>query len=286
MPCVSLAYLFSRLRRRFLMKNRKRFLVSTLVLAGLATAGLAFVSTRSTSPMVNSTRAKVNPPPAIPSRSRNLSLQPEAFAMSRRLGQRFSSRNRHQTIISGTLRIGTDQRVISVLRRQTDDGERLEIAFIGSPALLTWSAADGPLSSGAAATGSDRELIERLVLDSPDQFVLAQLRGASYFTVARNVRPANAGDSYNGPLWNIVRVNDPNVDEIRRPHSRWRLYYLNATTGLIDRIESELHGQRLVAEISGWTDVNGEKVPTQITWTREGQILMQYRWTSFSVTEM
>lgn len=142
------------------------------------------------------------------------------------------------------LTIGVDRRVASITRRQTDDGEQVEINVAGSAGLLTWSAAQGARGSGAPATGSDRELIERLVLDSPDQFVLAQLRGASYYTVARNVRPAEANDGYSGPLWNIVRVDDPSREQAQGPQSRWRLYYLNSTTGLIDRIVCELDGQQ------------------------------------------
>jgi hypothetical protein len=219
-------------------------------------------------------------------RARNLSLQPEAFNMSRRLGQRFAPAKRQQSILTGTVTIGSEQRVLQTTRKQTDAGERVEIAVVGSLGLLTWEASQGALSSGARAGASDRELIERLVLDSPDQFVLAQLRGASYFTVARNVRPANAGDGYTGPLWNIIRIGDPEPDEAKRPQSRWRLYYLNAVTGFIERIESEAQGQRIVVEMSGWTDVNGEKVPSRITWTHQGQTLMEYRLTSFAVAQM
>jgi len=263
--------------------RQKKVLLSSPVVLIAAGVALAFVIKGTTSPK-NSAASK----PVLPAqgqRAWNLSLQPEAFKLSRLLGQRFSSRQRHQSIVSGTLRIGTDQRLVNLVRRQTDDGERIEITVPGFPGLLTWSAGEGPLSSGGRAGGSDRELIERLVFDSPDQFVLAQLRGASYFTVARNVRPAGAGDNYSGPLWNIIRVNDPDTEESRRPQSRWRLYYLNATTGLIDKIESEVQGQRIVAEISGWTEISGEKVPTQIRWVRHGQTLMEYRLVAFSNLE-
>lgn len=218
-------------------------------------------------------------------RPRNLSLQPEAFNMGHRLGKRFSPGKRERSILIGTLTIGSEQRIVQTTRTQTDDGEQVEIKIAGSPGSLTWDRNQGALSSGSRATGSDRQLVERLALDSPDQFVLAQLRGASYYMVAPNVRPVNAGDNYTGPLWNIIRVGDPEPDEAKRPESRWRLYYLNAVTGLIDRIESEAQGQRIVAELSAWTDQDGEKTPTQITWTHLGQTLMQYRLTNFSHAE-
>jgi hypothetical protein len=167
------------------------------------------------------------------------------------------------------------------MRKQTDDGEQVEIALPGSRGSLTWDAAQGALASGERA-GSDRDLIERLVLDSPDQFVLAQLRGASYYTVARNVRPAEAGDDYTGPLWNIVRVNDPARDEQKKAHSQWRLYYINTSTGLIDKIVSEIEGEEIEAALSGWTEVGGEKVPGEIVWTNQSQTIMQFRLANFS----
>ena len=218
---------------------------------------------------------------ALKPRLRNLSLQPEAFNVGRRLGQRFSPGKREKSILVGALTIGSQRQVVQTIRTQTDDGEQVEISIAGSAVPLTWNARQGALSSAGRATGSERELIERLVLDSPDQFVLAQLRGASYYTVARNVRAEGSGDNYSGPLWNIVRVDDPETDELKRPQSRWRLYYVNAATGLIDRIVSDIEGQRIIAHLS-WTEIGGEKVPAQITWVRQEQTLMQYQLTTFA----
>ncbi|HEV8428190.1 MAG TPA: hypothetical protein VGQ41_09850 [Pyrinomonadaceae bacterium] len=107
-------------------------------------------------------------------RARNLSLQPLAFNMAGRLGQRFSKRA--QSIVTATLNAGADQRVIDITRKQTDNGEQVEIKTVGLEGLLTWHAGTGALSSGARAGGSERELIERLVLDSPDQFVCSSRR--------------------------------------------------------------------------------------------------------------
>jgi hypothetical protein len=81
-----------------------------------------------------------------------------------------------------------------------------------------------------------------------------------------------------------VRVDDPERDIEKLPRSPWRLYYTNTTTGLIDRIVSEVQGRRITAEISSWSESNGERVPTQVTWKGEGRIIMQYSATSFSLT--
>ena len=273
------------------MKNKNRTTITTITLSLIgAVAAVAYIADHRTvvadpvkqpatsQPMSVSTASKP--------RLRNLSLQPAALAVARRLGTRFGHGNRTQSTIIGTLTIGTETRMVRTVRTQTDDGEQIEIDAAGTGGVLTWDANRGAFSGASRAQGTERDLIERLVFDSPDQFVLAQLRGASYFTIARNVRPTDAGENYRGPLWNIVRVNDPDNNEVRQPQSRWRLFYINAVTGLIDRIESESQGQRIVTEISGWADVNGERIPSRITWTRQGQTLMQYRLMSFSVAEM
>lgn len=214
---------------------------------------------------------------------RNLSLQPEAFKLSRKLGQRFKAAGGDVSTLAGTLTTGGERHSIQIVRRQDERGERIEIATDGAAA-LTWSETDGARNSTGTAQDAERKLIERLVLDSPDQFILAQLRGASYYTVAHNVRPTEAGDSdgYNGPLWDIVRMEDPESDEQKRPMSRWRLYYLNTATGLIDKVVSELDGEQIEANFSAWTEHGGEKFPSRITWTRQGQEIMAFTLTDAS----
>ena len=212
-------------------------------------------------------------------RVRNLSLQPEALSMSRRLGNRFRPSSVDTTTSVGNLVLEGVQQPIEVVRRQTETGETVELQ-VGSRKLM-WNEREGTKTASSVPTDTERLMVERLTLDSPDQFVLAQLRGASYFTVARNVRPADASEGGDGPLWNIVRIDEPQRDGTK-PISNYRLYYLNERTGLIDKIVSELRGERIEVELTDWTDQSGEKVPGQISWTRKGQLVMQYRVTTFS----
>lgn len=218
-------------------------------------------------------------------RYRNLSKQPEAFKLSRKLGRRFASQSRVISSLTGSLTIGTQTQSVTIVRRQTERGERVEIARAGGSALLTWSEAEGPRSSGETPGEAERILIERLALDSAEQLVLAQLRGVSYYMVGRNVRSNEAGDSdaYDGPVWDVLRIDDPEQDQTRKPLSSWRLYYLNTRTGLVDKIAYDLHGQRIEAHLSGWTDHAGERVPSQINWTRGREVLMEFRLISFTV---
>ncbi|HKR02639.1 MAG TPA: hypothetical protein VJT09_18315 [Pyrinomonadaceae bacterium] len=254
-----------------------------IILALLVLTGLAFARAGRNTVTGAVSLAPLNPPEKTEqaAQSRNLSLQPQAFTLSRRLGKRFSHAAREQSVLVGMLTTGPETKAVQVMRRQTDDGEQVEINLAGARGPLTWDAGQGAQGAGEK-TASDRDIIERLVLDSPDQFVLAQLRGASYRTIARNVGPEEGVDGYDGPLWDIVRIDDPQRDEQKRALSPWRLYYINTRTGLIDRIVSEIEGEKIEAALSGWTEVNGETFPSEIIWTRQGQTLMQFRLTNFS----
>jgi hypothetical protein len=187
------------------------------------------------------------------------------------------------TVYSGQLNTADGQQSITFTRRQTDRGETAELNL--SNRALTWSAEEGAKATANAPTETERLLLERLILDSPDNFVLAQLRGASYFTVARNVRPTDATDGYDGPLWNLVRVDEPQVDENRRALSTWRIYYINVQTGLPDRVEYQLNGKEIRAEFLEWSEQQGEKTASHIRWTSDGQTIMEYRATSVSLNQ-
>ena len=213
---------------------------------------------------------------------RNLSLQPEAFKLSRRLGNRFAPSRQTSSTLVGTLITGTVQQDVNVVRRQTSTGEEVGIGVAG--AALTWSDVEGPGASRANVNDGQRVLIERLVFDSPDQFVLAQLRGSSYYTVARNVRADLGGsDNYDGPLWDVVRVEEPHTEATRRPLSNARQYYINVQTGLIDKIVSEVRGEKIEANVLQWVDQGGEKIPSHIVWKRGEETMQEFRLTSFAI---
>ena len=206
---------------------------------------------------------------------RNLSLQPEALRVSRRLGKRFGPSARGASVIAGTLTSASGAQALTITRQQTQTGEAVELVLPDKR--LTWTDREGTKTTSRLPSVAERLLVERLTLDSPDQFVLAQLRGASYFTIARNVRPAEAQDGYSGPLWNLVRVDEPQREESLRPQSTWRIYYLNVATGLPDRVSYELDGVEISVEFLEWSEEQGEKTPAYVKWASNGQPIMEYR---------
>lgn len=215
---------------------------------------------------------------------RRLSLQPEADRFRRRLGQRFLAGGEERTVLTGTLTVGGERHEITMVRTQSDDGEQVEIGLNGKAPSLTWNATLGALSSNKSPSSDERALIERLALDSPDEFIQAQLRMASYYTIARNVMPAEAGgaDDYSGPVWDVVRITEPTGGG-GTPLSLVRHYFLNSLSGLLEKVVSDEDGQTIVAEISDWTGQSGELLPTHIVWSNSSRMVMELIVSEFSI---
>jgi len=205
-----------------------------------------------------------------------LALQPAADRMRRVLGRRFQESGREISESAGTLTIGAERHAIVIIRRRDDDGERVSIELDGGPLKYAWNANDGSQSQGKSATGIERSLIERVVLDSPEQFVLAQLRGAAYYTAARAVRPAEAGGSedYQGPIWDVIQITEANAQP-NPPESASRLFYINNATGLIDRTLSRDQSGAIAAQFADWVNLGSEMHPLRTSWTLDKQVIMQ-----------
>jgi hypothetical protein len=216
-------------------------------------------------------------------KSNSLALQPEAVKLSRRIRAKgFDPQKPRTVVVDGVLTTATDRRNVQIVRTQTLSGEQVDITLTGTTVPLSWDATSGARTSSGTISTADRALLERFTFDGADQFILAQLRGASYSVIARNVRPDDAPENYSGPLWDIVRIDDPEQDAQKQLLSRWRLYYLNTTTGLIDKISYDSQGDRVEAKLSEWTERNGEKFPASITWTSHEKPLATFNVTNVS----
>ena len=252
--------------------------VASLTVALCVTTAILYAGASPKSPVPPNT---MSPQPRSEPRTRNLSLQPEAFRLSRRLGKRFTAKARGITTTTGTLIVGTTQQTATIIRRQTDEGEWVDVVVSGQT--FTWRDSEGVRGGPTSPNESERTLVEQLIFASPDQFILAQLRGASYYAVARNVRADVGGsDSYSGPLWDLIRVEEPGTEATRESRT-WRLYYINVQSGLIDKIVSEFGGVRIEATLLNWVDQAGEKVPSHIVWKRNEETVQEFQVTSLAI---
>lgn len=214
---------------------------------------------------------------------RNLFVQPETVKLSRRLGRGFNASSRATFVLAGTITTSDGQQSVTIVRSQSDTGENVRIVLPNR--IFNWSDQEGvTVGSGDAPSQVERIFVERVVLDSADQFILAQLRGASYQVVTRNARPVEAGasDSYSGPIWDLVRVTYSERDAQTRLLSSSRLYYINSTTGLIDKIVYDVNDHRVEVLLCDWNTVSGESVPSRIVWKSQTETVMQFTLNTFT----
>jgi|SRR5687767_13810292 len=265
----------------FLHRSLSTWLVTSLLLV-VVIGGLAALAARDNGydiQPLQQPQSLTNGPARATSRFRNLSLQPEAAKFSVRLGQRFIGSESGVSVMIGEI-TAADLRVpVRIVRTQDKRGESVEITANGRG--LVWSASQGA-EGDTPVTEFDRSLVERLVFDSADAFVLAQLRGASYQVMGKNVRADLGGaDNYDGPLWTVVRVSYAGADSEAKPDSVARVYYINSRTGLVDKVISEVGGEEIEATLDGWTTQHGETFPSHVRWSVAGGQLMEFRVINF-----
>jgi len=256
----------------------KRFIfINWILLIILFAAGLYGQENAKSQNAIAAAPAQVQGTPnKIASAHSQYSLQPEANRFRRRLGMRFVAQGKERTVLNGFLTIGGGKSHVQVKRDQDPAGEQVTISFAGGASDIVWTGATGALADGAPVARDDKAVAERIVLDSADQFIQAQMRGASYLTMGRSVRPETADpETYSGPTWDITIVTEPESAGNAAPLSRARVYYLNTATGLLDKVVSKENGETVVAEFSGWTNVYGELNPSRIQWSRNGKLIME-----------
>lgn len=267
----------------FLRRSLSFWLVTSVVLV-IVVGGLAAFAPRQNrddSQLVQSPHreSSLTGPTRATSRFRNLSLQPDAGKLSVRLGQRFIGSESDVTVLIGELATAETRVPLRVVRTQDKRGESVEISATGRTAV--WSASHGA-TGDTTLTEFDRSLIERLVFDSADAFVLAQLRGASYQVTGKNVRADLGGaDNYDGPLWTVVRVSYASADSAAKPESAARVFYINSRTGLVDKVISEIGGEEIEAALEGWITLEGETFPSLIRWSKGGRQIMEFKVINF-----
>lgn len=263
----------------FLRRSLSIWLGTSLLLVVVAGCLGALAARRNAhviQPLQSQQREPVMSGPArATSRFRNLSLQPEAGKLSIRLGQRFIGSDSDVSVLIGEIKSGETRMPLRLVRKQDKRGESVEISANGRA--LVWNASHGA-KGDTPVTELDRSLIEGLVFDSADAFVLAQLRGASYQVIGKNVRADLGGaDNYDGPLWTVVRVSYARSDSEAKPESVARIYYIDSRTGLIHKVISEVGGEEVQAILGGWTTEAGETFPSFIRWSTAGHQIMEFK---------
>src|SRR5690349_16723737 len=144
-------------------RRSKTVLLCAWSIAFLSCAAGAIVISRNVAVSAGQTLTQARPAGQV----RNLSLQPEAFKLSRRLGSRFMPSRQLTSMLFGTLTTGNMQQNVSITRQQTSNGENVQVATTGEPAVLAWTDDESSNAPGSTLSEAQQTLLERLALDNP-----------------------------------------------------------------------------------------------------------------------
>jgi hypothetical protein len=231
---------------RFVQKQSERILTMTIVAASIAIAQVATPISSTTAPVYLS-RAQLAP------RNR------EVLAA---MGPRLEVPGNERIKLSGSL---TTTGAPVVVQITTQWPELLRIDSPGSSSLLYTS--NGIQKSAGAITQQDLDLLNTLMFDFVDHYLLQQSRG----NATRVIGPALVKDDptvTGSPVWNLFKVADL-VQSVTGPSQSVKVYGFNITTRLLENVAytQSLAGVQATIQtrFTNWQPVQQNYLPGKIT---------------------
>jgi hypothetical protein len=191
----------------------------------------------------------------------------------RAIGDRLTAKGKERAILSGSITRGTTTTPIQITselsgsllyQEQGAGGGR----NLGSDGKSVWA------GSGSLAL-SDTSLVETLINDSPEHFLVGQMtRLPTRFYGAHFRTDDGRTPNYTGPFYDVYEVGDQ-VVQAAGSISRTKVYALNSRTGLLEQVRYKLPSGgaqvRVQVLLGNWKQFQNQQFPTTITRTENGQ---------------
>ena len=129
-------------------------------------------------------------------------------------------------------------------------------------------------ASPTSLSESDKDLLESLLLDTPDLFFLGKTQGVAYRLIGSHFR-ADDGSTprYAGPWYDVYELTVP-LEARGDRGFRFKIFAFDTSTGLLASVRYQLaRGATRVAvtvEYSGWRQQAGQAVPSVIRRVENG----------------
>lgn len=197
------------------------------------------------------------------------------------LGERFEKRGQERVTLTGTLNWSAGTSTVrltweypGLLRVDLDTGRIL--TFDG----MRFSTNGEPLES------HESRLIEALLQDSPEHFLIGQATGFASRLLGLRFRLDNGRDrAYRGPYYDVFAVVNPSGGQASARARKF--YYFNSDSQLLERVRYEAPGPggpvQAETELADWRTEQGERVPYRITHSRAGETDFSCTFTAVTV---
>lgn len=265
---------FLKLTTKLSTKNRKIILVSAMALAAIG-AGLVFVSARSRFHIA--TRNKTSPTTAaLPTQRlyvRAGALWPKLRWNLKAIGDRLERPGKEQVTITGTLtRAGVSSPIPIVVNIETPHRMTLTRQTGLQTEVIQFN---GTNAAWEKLSATDRGLVETLFYDSAEAFFFGQARGAATRSLGFRFR-LNEED-ISGPFYDIYAVTHRN--DLPSSREGTKLFCFNSESMLLDIVRYQAPNDNFVrveTRLSGWRDLNGQKVAHRIDRLENGLNVMTF----------
>lgn len=215
---------------------------------------------------------------------RRSALWPAHVRLASALGDRIEKPGKERLTAEGTLIRGTGSGGNIRLVWESPGRVRLDELGTGQPRTTAFDGARSWSSTGTV-TRADEDLLETLINDGAEHFLLAQMNGSATRFLGYRFRPddgRNAG--YRGPFFDIYQMTDL-ARTGQPPAPRVKLFYFESDHGLLDRVRYTVvrNGAPIQVEIrfSEWRAVNGQQFPGKISREENGHAVLTFTFHAF-----
>jgi hypothetical protein len=132
-----------------------------------------------------------------------------------------------------------------------------------------------PWKAGGTPDQYDLDLLETLIFDSAERFLLTNSEGTGFRLLGTRFRlDGGTDEDYSGPFYDIYQGID-HLDFESETRRRPKKFYVNSDTMTLDLVKYQIErsGSTFNVEIrfSNWSNANGQLVPALITRIENGQ---------------
>ena len=286
-------------RRLFRFSGKRRIIIGSfalLVLAALTlTTHILVTRARNNSAVAQpplTATAPVALPTATPPPGPDTELRPGSPAQLRRgmlpaslhtalqaLGDRLERGGRERIEATGTLRLGNDETPF-VLRQDLSGRLHLTISGAGAPRILTFDGTQAR-GNGGTVTPAEYALLETLLYDGAEPFLLRQARDGASRPLGRRFR-----DPASGAFYDVFETTDT-VRLGAGSTTRLKSYSFNSESHLLESVRYRtIQGNAETAveiRLSQWRDLGGQRVPGVLERRENNSLVLRAQFTNLQL---
>jgi len=200
---------------------------------------------------------------------RRARLRPELSAFLGVLGNRLEVPGKERVTITGSLTINAATPVNVRLITESPNRMRLEEYMLGQMRVIAFDGQQ-PWTNLGILTPADLDLIESIVFDSVDHFVIGQTDGIAMRSLGKRFRLDGGNNpNYPGPFYDIYEASDRvSMASLTGSVLQSKIFYINSDTLRLERIHYSMKRATVPVPVQvstpNWHAVDGQLVPNSI----------------------